>query len=58
MYVQDIALPLGNERNRKREDQTQDYSNKRSMKFPYNVENQRWKEENTRQTTDGGLGEL
>lgn len=49
MYVQDVALPSGSNRNKKKAERTQNYSSSNSLKSSFNDDGQTWCEENMRQ---------
>lgn len=50
MYLQDVALPSGSGRNKKRTDRTQDYSSRQCIKSSQNQNRRGWSEEETLQT--------
>lgn len=50
MYVQDVSLPPGIERKKKKTDRTQDYSSRSSMKSSHNDDRLGWNDVDTRQT--------
>ena len=50
MYVQDIALPSGSDRSKKRIDKMQDYSSQRSASSSLSDNRQQWNDVDTRLT--------
>ena len=52
MYVQDVALPSGSDRNEKKTGRMQVYSSRKSMKSSQNESRLVWHEEETVQSKD------